>query len=78
MLRLLAAGGWHPSDLVIDNAVSLVGLLVVTLFAYHAGREVYGGSRPAGLAKGLVLAASIMLIVQIYRGFLFFVTYYTL
>ena len=78
VLRLLAAGGWHPSDLVIDNAVSLVGLLVVTLFAYHAGREVYGGSRPAGLAKGLVLAASIMLIVQIYRGFLFFVTYYTL
>ncbi len=78
VLRLLVAGGWHPSDLTIDNVISLLGLGVVTLFTYHAVRTVYGGSRRAGLAKALVLAVSVVGIVQIYRGFLFFVTYYTL
>jgi len=78
MLRLLAAGGWHPSDLAIDNVITLLGLGFVTFFTYHAVRTVYGGSRGAGWAKALVLAASVVGIVQIYRGFLFFVTYCTL
>lgn len=77
VLRLIVAGGGHPSDLAIDNTISLLGLGILTLFIYRAGRTVYGGSGRAVLVKALILAVGVTGIVQVYRCFLFFVTYWT-
>ena len=77
VLRLIVAAGGHPSDLAIDNTISLLGLGIVTLFIYHAVRTVYGGSGRAALVKALILAIGVNQIVQVYRCFLFFVTYWT-
>ena len=75
VVRLLAAGGAKPSDNAIDDVVSLVGLALLTLYLFHAVRTVHGGSRPATLARALVLAVSVGAIMLVYRGFLFLVTY---
>jgi len=76
-LRLIVAGGWHPGDLAIDNTISLLGLGILTLFLYHAVRTVYGGSGRAAFVKSLILAVGVTQLVQVYRCFLFFVTFWT-
>jgi len=76
-LRLILGVGWHPSDVAIDNTISLLGLGIVTLFLYHSVRTVYDSSRRESFVKALILAVCVTELVQVYRCFLFFVTYWT-
>lgn len=77
VLRFIIAGGGRPSDMTIDNTISLLGFGILALFTFYAVRTVYGGSRRATLVRAIVLTVGVMQIVQVYRCFLFFVTYGT-
>ena len=78
LLRLLGPRVWTSHAAALDWLLVLTGYLVFTLYLYPAIRAVYGGSRPAGLTKAAALALCVLPVLQVYRLFLFLLTYYTL
>jgi hypothetical protein len=61
-----------------ENWLGLFIALGFALYLYLAIRRVYGDGRMRGAIKAVLLASSFMVLFQMYRSLLFFVTYYSL
>jgi hypothetical protein len=74
--RAGARAGLDARTALTDNFVSLLMLVACAAYLLPALRRVYAQNRLLTAAKGLLLLAGLLVVLQIYRFFLFFATLY--
>jgi hypothetical protein len=78
LVLLLQALHVRPGRFGYDNQVSLATFIVLSTYLAIALRRAYGLQRLRAIITAPVLGIGVYVVLQSYRGLLFFVTYYSM